>query len=164
MHPYLTWNIGPQGFVKPFPWCELISCVCSQLLACVCCTVLLIHHNSRNKSPLFHWVAPLFFITLAYHALAKAFICLSQHEGLLGVFFQHKRKGQVFQKKSLVNNKKTWNCSWLLELSTYTLKTCLSNSHYRFFSGFRMQVSLGQALLFSFKCDLLFTLFKRFQA
>ena len=40
-----------------------------------------------------------------------------------------KRKGQVFQKKSLT---KTWNCSWLLELSTYALKTHLNNSHQRF--------------------------------
>jgi len=42
-----------------------------------------------------------FFITLVYHALANASICLSQNEGLLGFCLSIKRKRQVFHKKSL---------------------------------------------------------------
>jgi hypothetical protein len=47
-----------------------------------------------------------------------------------GFLSQHKKKKTGFLEEIF---NKTWNCLWLLELSTYTLKTHLSNSHYGFY-------------------------------
>jgi hypothetical protein len=141
MHPYLTWNIGPRALVKHFPWYELISCVCSQMMACVCRTVLLAHHISRKKSPHFHSVPPFwFFITLVYHALANTCICLSQNEGLLGFLSQYKKKRTGFPKEIFNKNLK-------LFMTTRTFNICTKDSFKQLpskvFSGFRMQLSSG---------------------
>jgi hypothetical protein len=54
-----------------------------------------------KKSPLFHWVPPFLDSSLpfVYHALANAFTCLSQYEGLLGFCLSIKRKRTGFPGK-----------------------------------------------------------------
>ena len=71
--------------------------------------------------------APLswFFITLCLSCSCQCFYLSFSIWRAFGFLSQHKKKTYRFSRK-------TWNCSWLLDLLTYTLKTRLNNSLYGF--------------------------------